>query len=86
MTSGIGTICFACKHLRSGFDPEAPEGKPFCEAFPDGIPDDIFYGAVDHRKPHEGDHGVRFELKPGEEKTLSGYERLLKLLEEAESE
>ncbi|MBE0418183.1 MAG: hypothetical protein IBX63_10500 [Coriobacteriia bacterium] len=47
-------ICPTCKHLWPTSEPLA------CEAFPDGIPDDILMG-FDHRKPYEGDGGVRYE-------------------------
>jgi hypothetical protein len=36
-----------------------------CEAFPDGIPESILTGQVDHSKPYEGDGGKRFTPKPG---------------------
>jgi hypothetical protein len=33
---------------------------------PGGIPDDIYWNRFDHRRPHEGDHGVRYEQgEPG---------------------
>ena len=32
-----------------------------CRAFPRGIPDKILRGEVDHRKPYEGDRGIRFK-------------------------
>lgn len=35
-----------------------------CDAFPGGISDEILLNEVDHRKPVEGDNGVRWELAP----------------------
>lgn len=35
-----------------------------CLAFPDGIPDDILGGEVDHTQPHDGDHGIQYEPRP----------------------
>lgn len=48
-------ICTSCKLLRKGMT---------CVAFPDGIPDQILFHGFDHRKPFEGDHGIRFEKSP----------------------
>lgn len=45
-------MCLACAHYT---------GPGVCSAFPDGIPDDITLEAFDHRAPHPGDHGIRFE-------------------------
>jgi hypothetical protein len=64
MTIGPAPMCVSCKH----FDQEAPGRK--CAAFPDGIPDDIWDSRFDHRKAHSGDHGIRFELAPGEPEGL----------------
>jgi hypothetical protein len=35
--------------------------KSSCNAFLDGIPDDIYYNKHDHTKPYPGDNGIRFE-------------------------
>jgi hypothetical protein len=32
-----------------------------CDAFPDGIPDEIWTGKNDHKKPYPGDHDIQFE-------------------------
>ena len=53
--------CACCAHL----DPRCKKPErlyPYrCKAFPDKIPDEILSGKHDHRKPFEGDHGIRFE-------------------------
>ncbi len=46
--------CIMCKHYR------LPQT---CEAFPDGIPKEIFTCEHDHREPYPGDNGIRFERK-----------------------
>ena len=35
-----------------------------CPAFPEGIPLDIMTWRVDHTKPVDGDHGIRFDPTP----------------------
>lgn len=62
-TAGPGAIvvvtqCAHCVH----FAPR--DGAACCKAFPGGIPGVILANKVDHRKPFEGDGGVRFEPKP----------------------
>jgi hypothetical protein len=59
MTNVSAPPCLFCRHLK--------EGRVRCEAFPEGIPDDLLFGLHDHREPYDGDRGIRFELKPGEE-------------------
>ena len=58
MTIGPAPSCCFCKRYRKNHT---------CKAFPDGIPDELYFNGFDHRKPFKGDHGIRFkqdEKKP----------------------
>ena len=46
--------CRMCKFLKGHFGAS-------CEAFPEGIPMEIFTGEHDHTEPFKGDKGIRFE-------------------------
>lgn len=56
-------LCLQCKHLTDSDEPK-------CEAFPRGIPDQIWFGTisknrlgltrVDHTTPYQGDNGIQF--------------------------
>lgn len=60
MTTPINpSLCFFCVHRIEGM---ANGGLPVCEAFPYGIPDEVYFG--DHRKSWEGDNGIQFEADP----------------------
>lgn len=48
-------MCKVCVHNRQ-------DGS--CEAFPTGIPGDIYYEHKDHRLQVNGDGGVRFSVDP----------------------
>lgn len=54
-------ICFQCKHYRPPSYSNNPPQRPYCAAFPNGIPIDIFRSTFDHREPHPDDNGIQFE-------------------------
>lgn len=56
MAQHSAPMCMWCAHFYeelSGFK---------CEAFPGGIPEDIYESRFDHREPHPDDKGIQFEL------------------------
>ena len=52
--------CRCCKHYVV-YPREDMRGCPYCDAFPKGIPFDIFTEKVKHDKPYPGDHGIQYE-------------------------
>jgi|GEM_PF-3665951 len=48
------STCLGCTHFHT---------YPLltCDAFPDGIPEEITAGQFDHTNPHRRDNGIRFE-------------------------
>jgi hypothetical protein len=52
----VSPVCSLCVHLRDVADRK-------CIAFPDGIPDVIWMGGNDHRRPYPGDNGIQFKAK-----------------------
>ena len=69
MVNRYVSICIACNRLRFR------SLGAVCDAFPDGIPDDIAYGMVDHREPYPGDRGIQFEMREGGEHQVATFER-----------
>jgi len=55
MTIGPAPICLFCKHYH-----QANQEANTCAAYPDGIPQEIILCSADHRRPYEGDNGLRF--------------------------
>lgn len=53
MTQSV-PVCLECRHNR---------GQVKCSAFPGGIPDVIWRGDNDHRKPYPGDGGIQYERR-----------------------
>jgi len=45
----VWASCVSCKRKVRG---------PICEAYPDGIPEEILDGRIDHKTPYPGDHGL----------------------------
>ena len=53
----VNLICFTCKHFR-------PFEGGGCDAFPDGIPDEITSGENEHSKPLPGQgNDIMFEAE-----------------------
>ena len=50
------SLCNKCKHYKGLVD----GWKMVCDAFPDGIPEEIFFGRNLHKEPYHGDHGITF--------------------------
>jgi len=69
MTDLTSFICVFCRHLS--------EDSTRCSAFPDGIPDEILFEGHDHRFPLDGDRGIRFELKPGEDANWDEWQNIV---------
>ncbi|KAB2353661.1 hypothetical protein [Actinomadura montaniterrae] len=84
------SICDACARLQQRANPGAETSLdtwiPYCDAFPDRVPAEIYTGGFDHREPFEGDRGIRFEMRPGGERALASYERAQARKREAQSQ
>ena len=65
MTIGLPSLCSKCARNRRGIGTDRNGiSTGTCDAFPDGIPVEIFAGGFDHREPF-GDEELLFEPAPG---------------------
>lgn len=55
MQLGISSQCISCHWYIGDIGTDLA-----CAAFPEGIPDGIFLGTIDHRLPYPGDMGIRW--------------------------
>ncbi|MBN2734736.1 MAG: hypothetical protein JXQ82_07770 [Methanomicrobiaceae archaeon] len=56
--------CGVCKHFKGWKEKTGwANGIEVCDAFPDGIPDDIWEGKNNHDESYPGDNGITFESK-----------------------
>jgi DNA topoisomerase I len=65
--AGLVPICFTCRR----FVGIASTDGFVCDAYPERIPTAILASVVDHRRPFEGDHGLRYEARG-----TGGYDRI----------
>ncbi len=56
------SICEFCKHRIAD--------SVTCQAFPAGIPPEVYNGTIDHRLPYAGDNGLQFEAVEGAERSF----------------
>ena len=72
MAHPLQTMCLACKHLDRD-----KENQHICNAFSEGIPDEIWTNRHDHHNPYPGDNGIRFEIMAiGEREAARQRERV----------
>ena len=61
MTTTLPPICLWCVHHHG------QQSVTTCDAFPEGIPEEVMSAGADHMEPIPGDSGITFELMPDAE-------------------
>lgn len=64
-------LCEFCQHFDKG-QLSTPDALK-CQAFPKGIPFKVLKWQADHRFPIEGDRGVRFAVREGDEASFKEW-------------
>jgi excisionase family DNA binding protein len=49
-------LCYDCNYFHD-------VNSRRCDAFPEGVPDEIWFGTIRHNKPYPGDHDIQFKPK-----------------------
>jgi len=70
-------LCISCVHFHRNGD-AAGRGAS-CAAFPEGVPQDILFGAFDHRRQY-GEETMLFEVIPGFEDGVDFFTERAKAL------
>jgi hypothetical protein len=79
MVNVIHHGCGCCLHFRGW---KESIYKNHCDAFPDGILDEIELGIFDHRQPHPDDKGIQFEMNPDKEDERVYVEEAYEIIQE----
>ena len=66
-TESTSATCRHCRHLQH-------PARRTCAAFPDGIPNDLWWAYRGHREPFPGDQGIQYEERPLADYTAAYYE------------
>jgi hypothetical protein len=73
------SICDACALVQKKSNPDSQSSVdrwiPYCAAFPERVPNEIYLGGFDHRNEFPGDQGIRFQMRDGGERSLAAFEQ-----------